>query len=292
MSTGHGNHWECLKKPVEEAIQHFIPATLNKGELGQTIQREGIWFDREQPSTETVASIFMGNKAFGSMVLLVSDSAESRSVLYSAYPMALKGGKQRLRLTEIRDWGNEIEAVLVGKNEAGSEIAFFDTKYFANRDKYQIGEAYDFHIAGVIYKARCTNDEAIEITDQKRIAEFNEGLSGEAERLPDGTLAPIIIYYAGCFAYVSTSEEYAEDAEFYCVVGKVEEFELEGIRTFQITPKLGDQEVPLPGVIYGAASVFADGYVPKPGDSIGGGLWTQGFLDEAKPNSREKNGND
>ncbi len=154
MSTGHGNHWECLQKPVEEAIQHFIPATIDKGELGQTIQREGLWFDRDQPSTETVVPIVMANKAFGTMALLVSDSIESRSALYSAYPFAVKGGKQRLRLTEIRDWGNEIEAVMVGENEAGIEIAFFDTKYFLNRDRYQVGETYDFRIAGVIYKAR------------------------------------------------------------------------------------------------------------------------------------------
>ena len=288
MSTGHGNHWECLQKPVEDAIQHFIPEAIAKGKLGQTIQREGLWFNRDQASTETVVSIVMGNKAFGTMVLLVSDSIAGRSVLYSAYPFALKGGKQRLRLTEIRDWGNEIEAVLVGENEDGIEIAFFDTKYFANRDRYKIGETYDFRIAGLIYKARCTNDETIEITDQKRIAEFNEGFSDEPERLPDGTLAPIIIHYAGCFAYVSTSEEYAEDAEFYCVIGKVEEFDLEGIRMFQITPKSGDRKVPLPGVIFGAASMFKDGYIPKAGDSIGGGLWTQGFLDEAKAKKTAK----
>ncbi len=66
------------------------------------------------------------------------------------------------------------------------------------------------------------------------------------------------------------------------MIGKVEEFELEGVRMFQITPKSGDRKVPLPSVIFGAASVFKDGYVPKPGDSIGGGLWTQGFLDEVK----------
>ena len=74
MSTGHGNHWECLQKPVEDAIQHFIPEAIAKGKLGQTIQREGLWFNRDQASTETVVSIVMGNKAFGTMVLLVSDS--------------------------------------------------------------------------------------------------------------------------------------------------------------------------------------------------------------------------
>ena len=288
MSTGHGNHWECIQKPAQDAIKHFIPAIIAGGKVGKSIHREGLWFDRKLPSTETVVSMVMGNKSFGTMALSVTDSAEKTIVLYSAYPVALKGGKQHLRLTEIRDWGNEIEAVLVGENEDGIEIAFFDTKYFANRDRYQIGETYDFRIAGVIYKARCTNDETIENTDQKRIAEFNEGFSDEPERLPDGTLAPIIIHYAGCTGYAGISEDYPEDAEFYCVIGKVVEFDLEGIRMFQITPKSGDKKVPLPGMIFGAASMFKDGYIPKAGDSIGGGLWTQGFLDEPKGSKQKQ----
>jgi len=280
MSTGHGNHWECLLKPVDEAIKHFIPVTINEGKLGDSIKRKGLWFNREQSSTETVVPVILGTKFFGTMALVVSDSNESSNVLYSAYPYAAKGGKQHLRLTEIRDWGNEVEAVLVGENKDGIEIAFFDTKYFINRDRYRIGESYDFRISGVIYKARCTNEEVIEITDQKRIAELHSGFSEEPECLKDGTLAPIIIHYAGCTGYASTSEKYPEDAEFYCVIGKVEEFDIEGIRMFKITPKSGDKTVPLPGLIYGATSMFQDGYVPKAGDSIGGALWTQGFLDE------------
>ena len=106
----------------------------------------------------------------------------------------------------------------------------------------------------------------------------------EPERRPDGSLAPLVIHYAGCTGYAGTSPDYPEDAEFCCVIGKVVEFELEGIRLFQITPKSGDPKVPLPGVLFGAASVFKDGYVPKPGDSFGGGLWTQGFLQESKTN--------
>ena len=198
----------------------------------------------------------------------------------------MKGARQRLRIKEIRGWGNEVEAVLVGENSDGIEIAFFDTRYFANRDRYQAGGNYDFRIGGLIYHARCTNDETIEMNDQKWIAEFYKGASDEPEQLPDGTLAPVFIHYAGCTGYAGASEAYPEaypeDAEFYCVIGKVAEFDIGGIRVFQITPKFGDKTVPLPGVIFGAASMFKDGYVPKPGDSIGGGLWTQGFLEEPK----------
>lgn len=108
------------------------------------------------------------------MVLLVTDSAHEKSVLYSAFPYALKGAKQRLRLTAIRDWGNEIEGVLVCENGEGVEIAFFDTHYFANRDCYRIGESYDFLVAGLIYVARCTNDETVEITNQETIRKPNQ----------------------------------------------------------------------------------------------------------------------
>jgi hypothetical protein len=282
MNTGHGNHWECLKKPVDEAIASFISAAVDRGRAGKAVRRKGLWFNRGHPTEEGVFSLLLGDHDLGVMVLVVTDSQENVNSLYTAYPCAWKGARQHLRLKEIRDWGNEVEAVLVGENSDGIEIAFFDTRYFANRDRYQVGESYDFRIAGLIYSARCTNDETTEITDQERIAQFHKGMSSEPERSPDGTLAPIVIEYAGCTGYAGASEAYPEDAEFYCVIGKVAEFDFEGVRVFQITPKPGDKTVPLPGLIFGAALMFKEGYVPKQGDSIGGGLWTQGFLEEPK----------
>lgn len=282
-TTGHGNHWECLQKPVEEAIKHFIPATIARGKLRESIRRVGLWFDREQPSEELVHSVVMGGKALGIMALLVTDQAAKSSVLYSAFPYAGKGAKRRLRLTEIRDWGNEIEGVLVGETKDEIPVAFFDTRYFDHRDRYRVGEEYDFRLAGLIYTARCTNDETVQVENPETIIEMQRMAGEEPEKLPDGRSAPLMVHIAGCTGLVSASDEYPEDAEFYCVIGRVAEFDLEGIRIFQITPKSGDKKVPLPGVIFGAASVFKDGYVPKAGDSIGGGLWTQGFLDAAKP---------
>lgn len=267
---------------ADEAIEVFIPATIACGKPRTSIQRTGLWFDRTRPSLESVHSIVFSTANFGAMVLLVSNSPQENCVLYSAYPYAPAGAKQRLRIREIRDWGNEVEAVLVCENEKGIEIAFFDTHYFAYRDRYRVGESYDFRIAGLIYTARCTNDETIQITSQDTLAKRAAVSGEEPERLPDGTLAPLTVHYAGCTGYAGRSADYPEDAEFYCVVGKVTEFSLEGTRMVQIIPKSGDRSVPLPGRIYAAASRFSHGYLPKPGDSIGGGLWTQGFLSETK----------
>lgn len=287
---GHGNHWECLEKPVDDALKRFLPPALASGKVMKSLSRDGLWFDRKVPSRETVYSVIYGTAGLGVMALLVTDTPVKTSMLYSAFPYIRKGGKQRLRLSEIRDWGNEVEAVLVCENKDGAEIAFFDTHYFGNRDHYRVGEEYDFQIAGLVYSARCTNDETIEITSVDAIEKHAKAWGEEPERLPDGTLAPLVIHYAGCTGYAGFSQDYPEDAEFYCVIDKVKEFDLEGIRIFEITPKTGEESAPLPGRIFAAAPVLKHGYIPKRGDSIGGGLWTQGFLDRpTRPKAPKKN---
>ena len=161
-------------------------------------------------------------------------------------------------------------------------VGFFDTHFYLNRGKYETGKEYDFELAGLIYRARCTNEETIEITNQETLAKRYAAYGDNPERLPDGTLPPQTVHLAGMTA-LCPSDKYPDDAEFYCVIGEVSEFELEGIRIYKIIPALEDEDVrkiPLPGVIFGAAAVFKDGYVPKVGDSIGGMLWVQGFLDE------------
>jgi hypothetical protein len=101
MSTGHGNHWECHQKPVEKAIGHFIPAAVARGKMRESIKREGLWFDRTQPSEEAVLSIVMGGNSLGVMALVVTDTPRKRSVLYSAFPYAAKGVKQHYALTDF-----------------------------------------------------------------------------------------------------------------------------------------------------------------------------------------------
>jgi hypothetical protein len=180
-------------------------------------------------------------------------------------------------LREIRDWQNGAEAVLVCEATKG-EVAFFDTQYFEHQDRYVIGEKYVFSLSGLIYTARCTNGETLQQTNQDVLKEIYAAWGDEPARLPDGSLPPLTAELAGCTGIAGTSEDYPEDAEFYCVVKAVTEFDLEGIHIFQITPEPGDDDVPLPGAIFGAAPAFKNAYVPKAGDSLGGGLWVQGRL--------------
>jgi hypothetical protein len=268
-ATGHGNHWECLGKPTEELIKKFIPLTIAKGQVGSEAARPN--------GRLPLVSIIHAPQPLGAMVVLEVDRLQKRSSLVTGFPYAQPVGRHSLKLDEIRDWGNETEAVLVCTSDK-AEVAFFDTQYYAHQDRYVTGKSYDFALTGLIYMARCTNDESFQTTDQVVLKKIYAAWGEEPERLPDGTIPPITHTLAGCTGLAGRSEDYPEDAEFYCVIKAVSEFNLEGIHIYQITPEPGEAGLPMPGTIFGAAAAFKDGYIPKVGDSIGGGLWLQGCL--------------
>lgn len=278
---GHGNHWECLGGTAEERVTQLIPLICTKGEVGQAIKRTAKWFDREEAAEESIVSLTYPANPLRGMAILVTDTPKKHTGLFTAFPYAAAGDKRRLKILEIRDWGNEVEGELLCETaDGGAVVGFFDTHFYLNREKYEAGGEYDFELAGLIYQARCTNDETIEVTDQKVLAERYAAYGERPERLSDGSLPAQTIHLAGMTGLCPV-DKFPDDAEFYCVIGEVSEFELEGMRIVKITPKFEDEDIrktPLPGVIFGAAVLFRDGYVPKRGDSIGGLLWVQGFL--------------
>jgi len=278
---GHGNHWECLGGTAEERIKQFIPLTIAKGAIGSSAELVGEWFDSPKRK-ETINVITYPETPLRCMAMLVSQGSKKHALL-SGFPYAAKGGKQRLQIVDARDDGNHAEGLLLCETtDKNAVIGFFDTHYYRNQNQYKVGEQYDFEVAGLIYEAECTNDKPIEVTDQKVLTERYAARNETPERLPDGSIPPDVVHYAGLTG-LGPSKNYPDDAEFYCVIGKVTEFDLEGIRIYQIIPRFedeGQEQVPLPRIIYGVASAFQSGYLPKVGDSIGGMLWVQGFLDE------------
>lgn len=278
---GHGNHWECLGGTAEERVAQFMPLVLAKGKVGESIKRTAQWPGRTKAAAEAVIQLSYKAKPLGCMVVSVTDTPHKTINVFTAFPYAGSGGKRRLRILEIRDWGNQIEGELLCEAADGNGIVgFFDTHFLLNCEKYEVGKEYVFELAGLIYEARCTNEEKIEVTDQAVLAERYAAYGETPERLPDGNLPPQSVHLAGMTG-LCPADKYPDDAEFYCVIGEVSEFELEGIRIFKIIPQFADEDckkIPLPGVIFGAATLFKNGYVPKIGDSIGGSLWVQGFL--------------
>jgi hypothetical protein len=287
--TGHGNHWECLGGTAEERISQFIPLVIANGKVGAPAKRAAGSAKLARMKDEEIVSIIHPATPLRCMAVLVTNPSRKKSVLYSGFPYAAFGGKQRLRIEQVRDWGSQVEGVLFCETPAdGQPVGFFDTHFYAHHVEYKVGQEFDFMVAGLIYEARCINEETVTVTDQTVLRQRYEAMNEHPEPLPDGSLPPQFIHLAGLTALVPGAT-YVEDAEFYCVVDRVSEFDLEGIRLFQIAPRVDDdnRHVPMPAVIYGTASKFKNGYVPKPGDSIGGLLWVQGFLHDEVASPRE-----
>ncbi len=278
--TGHGNHWECLGGTAEDRVAQFVPLVCAEGKLGVAVKRPVGSAKLGGLRGEEIVPITYPSTPLACMAVIISDPSRKKNEFYTGFSCAILGGRQRLQIREVHDWGDQVEGVLLAHNVPHEQpIGFFDPHFYANHGKYKVGQEYDFVIAGLIYWAECSNEKAVTVTDQtvlrKRYAAMNE----HPEPLPDGTLPPQVYHLAGLTALVP-GETVIEDAEFYCVVDKMSEFYLEDIRIFQITPRFDDdcRHSPLPTVIYGASSKFKDGYLPKPGDSICGTLWVQGFL--------------
>ena len=286
-ATGHGSHWECLGGTAEERVSQFIPLVIAKGEVGASVKRASGSASLVGLTNEEIFPIIHPSTPLRCMALVVSNPTRKKSEFYSGFPYTASGGKQRLRIEQVHDWGDQVEGVLFCETAAhGQPIGFFDSHFYANHGKYKVGQDFDFVVAGLIYRAECMNEKTVTVTDQSVLRQRYAAMNEHPEPMPDGSLPPQVFHLAGLTALVP-GQTYIEDAEFYCVIDTVAAFDLEDIRIFQITPWFDDdsRHSPLPSVIYGAASTFKDGYLPKPGDSIGGTLWVQGFLhdEEAVP---------
>jgi len=71
----------------------------------------------------------------------------------------------RLTIETISPWQAGFEAwIEAGWNE-GPSVTFFDTRYYANRERYRIGKTYGFVLAGLAYLVEVTRPAPILITD-------------------------------------------------------------------------------------------------------------------------------
>jgi hypothetical protein len=96
--------------------------------IGQSAELVGTWFDSPKPTRETITTITYPKTPLQCMVMLVSQGSKKKNALFSGFPYAATGGKQRLRISEIRDWGNAVEGELLCETADGrAMVGFFDT---------------------------------------------------------------------------------------------------------------------------------------------------------------------
>ena len=131
---GHGDHWGCVLRAAEQdELLAFISRVIGEAQGPQMFQAAGAGMAVHAPGDRLSAT-----------VLTVDDG------LVSAYPEAVEGDTWSIIVSEVIPWANGIEGQIVGECY-GAKIAFFDTRFYANRRKYRVGETYNFQMSAFAY---------------------------------------------------------------------------------------------------------------------------------------------
>ncbi|QSZ68224.1 hypothetical protein RJ40_12330 [Methanofollis aquaemaris] len=238
----HGSHWDTLVTSESEIQASIIDALEHPGDLKMV-----------EKGRRTVLAAQSGGDPLKTCSVVVDQE------LCTGYPYITEGIVHDVEVEGVEEWMNEVEGQVRG-HIGEAWLAFFDTRYFMNREKYLNGGRYRFSLSALAYQLRRANPGTV------------AGPDGRALSLEHMA------------AYLPFQNGDVDDFVFQTVVRQVKELTF-GTRTvYQITAPLfrqmhgeGHDDVEI--MLYAAEHV-TDGYVPAVGDPISGVMWLQGHLVE------------
>ena len=271
---GHGDHWCCIEDDVEKVPTAWLPLAIANGRViddrspGPLAEGEAIGIEWSETPLRVLT-----------LIAGVADKAgEARNVLASAYPYAVVGTKHRLLIEEIRPWEEGFEGWIKATfpNDAGPSLTFFDTRFYANRDRYKVGAEADFVLAALAYRATVVHPQPVFIEKLETIRAVRAGTEHE------GDDSPIEVRLEGA-AMLFPRETYSpDDHEFQAPVKDVEIFKLGERRITRLTvtvlrlSDLDDEDINLN--LYVDEGRWDTNERPMPGADVQGLLWLQGYL--------------
>jgi hypothetical protein len=183
--------------------------------------------------------------------------------LVSAYPEAAGGPPWPVTITEVITWANGIEGQIRGACH-GADVAFFDTRFYANRRKYRPGETYSFHMSAFAYVLGRAADTEVDTGMGAKVS-----LRGAHAYMP---------------ANLDNDTADVDDYWFHSPLeGEVSTVELAGrrLRRYPVILAL-PEDFPMALPLYAASHVIAPGAAAlRPGEDVEGFLWLQGYVANA-----------
>jgi hypothetical protein len=246
--SGHGDHWGCVLRALDEGrLVDYLVGITRQDDQPETFgtTRKGLVFRTEEGPLRTCVIVMNG-------------------VLASAYPEVQDGPLWPILIQEVIPWANGIEGQISG-SAYGALVRFFDTRYYANADKYRVGETYNFHMGALAYTI------------------------GHAPETEADSSIGAKISFKGASAYMPASSGGANDD------AEIDDFwfhsPLEGepaetmiaeqtLIGYPIIMAIPD-DIELHVTVYAAPHVLAsDMALIRPGEDLQGFLWLQGYLAE------------
>jgi hypothetical protein len=180
---GHGDHWAALDPDVQGLIARILPVAVEQGEVADVTRVRGVFPGGTEEQDTAVYSIdYPTAGPFRFRILHWADPPTKTVRVFSAFPMASCGFATDVRIDEIREWEYGLEAVIVGATYQDAMVAFFDTAYFKNKDRYRVGEWYTFSLAGLAYSLESAKGDHVVRDDQEFLRRWYEVIGEEPPR--------------------------------------------------------------------------------------------------------------
>lgn len=270
IEQGHVKHWECVEE-LDNVLQKILPSIVQEGTKVETAEVIANCFENETPSTTKIFSI-TDEAEITAKALIATNQEQQTNELISGYPFIQSKNSIRLKITEINEWENLIEAVITGETEGEQTISFFDTEYFLHKESYNIGEKYDFSISALGYDIEILKENSFSFKGRDAIDWLSK--SGQEPSYDEkGDVEPVVFYLNELVALLPTDENYPDDVEFQSPINSIKTIQAFDKDFYKVRITIfRDPDIEID--LYVRADFFDE--MPKINDAIRGFIWLHG----------------
>ena len=214
----HGDHWDCILGDKKDEFATYITTSIEKGTAYGDSECDYVLGEKMHGKVAIIE--YDGGSADAPIVIRnVIAMNRGQMELVSGFPVVRNGTLIPLKVTEIKEWQNGLEAWIQGELADGRSITFFDADYAIRKGTYVIGRTYDFVIGALAYRAKEPESKGFSFEGQQAV-DFKAKLGEKPEYDESGNVKPI---------HFSTEELCAlfqachapDDAEYITTVGKI-----------------------------------------------------------------------
>lgn len=268
---GHGNHWECVED-MNNVLQNILPTIVQEGTKVETIEIFANCFENESPSKTKIFSI-TDEAELTAKILIATNQEQQTNEVISGYPYIQSKSSIRLTITEINEWQNLFEAVVIGETEDGHSISFFDTDYYLHKESYQVGEVHDFSVFALGYDIEILKENSFSFEGQEAI-EWLAKSGQEPNYDKDGNIEPVVFYLKELVAFLPIDENYPDDRQFQSPIKDIQTIQAFDKEFYKIKITIfRDPDIEID--LYCKTDFFDQ--KPQVNEAIRGVIWLQGY---------------
>lgn len=279
----HGSHWECIVEDIEEFFQCEIEQIIEDSVVIDDMNEYGFNIDTKKEQDNQIHSLLYPSNDYPVKILTLLVNRQ----LWSSYPIINYGMTYEVIIEDIIEEGNLIEGQITCKlkDNTNFSFSFFDTMFYRNKSKYEIGNTYSFTFNGFMYSCSKNNYEGMNLTSpQKKNGIFNIFNPKEKKNKED------IYLDKNSVVFLPNNDGDIDDYKLISPILNVEKFEdiyEKTIYKLEVLLLNGeDKPFNIPVIV--SEQNLKNDFIPIEGESLNGSIWLCGILNDTVIKSVQK----